>query len=220
MRRAILLLMAALTVAVAPVAASEFVGCNGTLTLSFAPAPAATRTLAVEPVEGYTTVEVYGSFRDLEPMEGPGGAVLAIGGFEFSLAIAGAEPLSVAKKVLVPHRDFGPDPRTIWAGVDSAGERVDGGPLDLVRWTVTFAGRPENVRFSLDPAGLLSCDGFPACGEADVRGMYVGALDVGQHEYLWGLGCAPAVLNPTGEPDLASEGCTLGFAEVGVFAPR
>ncbi|MEZ4387545.1 MAG: hypothetical protein R3D98_08190 [Candidatus Krumholzibacteriia bacterium] len=202
-------------------AASSFCGGNGIMILSFTPGPELTRVANADAdAAGLVTVEVYAVLDQVAPADGPGGVLLAIGGFECELRIAGAEPLAVEKAVLVPHRDFGQRPTQIWAGVSTTGERVDQGPLTLVRWTVRFQGRPHDVRFDLDPAGLLSCKGLAGCAEAGVSAMYAGAIDVAQEGYIFGAGCAPAVLNPTGDPDLTVAPCTVGFADVGIFKPH
>lgn len=204
-----------------PATASEFCGCNGIMTLSFAELPAIERVLEVDAGEhGMVTVDVYLSLDDVHPAEGPGGVMLALGGFECELRITGAEPLSVQKEVLVPHRDFGQRPTQTWVGVSSSGERMDKGALALVKWTVIFKARPENVRFDLDPAGLLSCSNYPCCGEAGASGIYAGAIDVAQEGFLFGTACAPAYLNFDKEPDLAVVPCKLGVDEAGVFKLR
>jgi len=206
---------------VLPAGASEFCGGNGVMTLSFTPLPDVTPTTSMKADDnGLVMVDVYLSLGDVHPAEGPGGVMLALGGFECELRVTGAETLSVQKKILVPHRDFGQRPTQVWVGVSTAGERVDKGPLALVKWTVMFQGRPENVRFDLDPAGLLSCSNYPCCGDAGTTGIYVGAIDVAQEGFLFGTGCAPAYLNPVGEPDLAVVPCTLGVDEAGVFKLR
>jgi len=197
--------------------ASVFCGGNGLVTLSFTPAPEITRVAEAEAGE---PVEVYAILDGVELVDGPGGVVLAMGGFECELRIIGAEPASVDKAVLVPHRDFGQLPTRVWAGFAAEGVRLDRGPVALVRWTVSFDEKPVDVRFELDPEGLLSCAGLEGCLEANVTAIYNGALDVRQESRFFGAGFAPAVLNPTGEPDLAEHPCTVGFAEVGIFKAR
>ncbi|MBD3220097.1 hypothetical protein GF314_02555 [bacterium] len=218
--RAFLILAVGL-VAAGAAAASDFCGGNGIVALSFTEGPEATAITTVEPGEaGLTTVAVHAILDDVTPVDGPGGVVLAIGGFEMALRVTGAEPLSIAKRILVPHRDFGPTPRQIWAGVASDGERIDQGPLPLVAWTVTFTGKVEDVRFDLDPAGLLSCEDLPGCADSGASALYSGAVDVAQEGFLFGAGCMPAVLNPTGEPDLQPVPCTVAVTDVGIFQPR
>ena len=165
-------------------------------------------------------MEVYAVLHDVQPAEGPGGVLLAIGGFECALRVTGAEPLAVTKSIMVPHRDFGQLPERVWAGVSTAGERIDQGPLALVHWTVRFQGRPADVRFDLDPAGLLSCEGMDGCPEAAPSALYIGAVDVGQEGYIFGTGCGPAVLNPAGEPDVDLIPCKATLEDIGVFMPR
>ena len=64
----------------------------------------------------------------------------------------------------------------------------------------------------LDPEGLLSCERTEGCEGCGASAVYVGTIDAGQEGYLFGAGCLPAVLNPTGEPDLTPAPCTLSAA--------
>ncbi len=201
--------------------ASDFCGGNGTVELFFPGVPEATTVSTATPDQvGLTTVEVHAILDDVTPVDGPGGVLLAIGGFEMALRVTGAEPLSIAKRILVPHRDFGPTPSQVWAGVASHGERIDQGPLPLVAWTVTFEGEVEDVRFDLDPSGLLSCEDLTGCAGSGASALYSGAVDVAQEGFLFGAGCAPAVLNPTGEPDVEPVPCKVSASDVGIFQPR
>jgi hypothetical protein len=200
--------------------ASEFCGANGMVKLSFTPGPDITGVREVEPGEGgLTMVTVHAILDDVATVEGPGGRLLAIGGFECALGIEGAEPLAVKKRILVPYRDFGPEPTQVWAGFDIEGQRIDQGPLTIVEWTVTFQGEIADVRFGLDRAGLLSCKDLAGCDESNASALYVGAIDVKQQGFMFGAGYTPAVLNPTGEPDLDPVPCTTSVAEAGIFTP-
>lgn len=197
--------------------ASEFCGGNGVIKLSFTPGPEATRVATAAPGE---PIEVYAILDEVAPAEGPGGLMQTLGGFECELRVTGGEVLSVTKAVLVPHIDFGSRETQVWAGVRTMDVRIDQGPLALVRWTVVLGGEAADVRFDLDPDGLLSCKFKDACMESDASALYVGTMDVAQEGFLFAAGCAPAVLNPSGEPDLAVRPCTLDFTEVGIFKSR
>lgn len=197
--------------------ASDFCGGNGTVKLSFTPGPEATRVSTADAGE---VVEVYAILDDVELVDGPGGVVLALGGFECELRIVGTQPLTVGKTLLLPGQDFGRRPTQVWAGLVSEHARLDRGPLTLIRWTLYFEEKPENVRFELDPEGLLSCSTMKGCPEANVAALYNGSPDARQEGYLFAAGFAPAVLNPTAEPDLAEQPCAVGFADVGIFSSR
>lgn len=208
-----ILILAALAALAGGAAASEFCGGNGVIALSVTETVATTEKTV-------TVLAVTATLTDAVPVEGPGGVLLAIGGFEFALRVTGVEPLGIAKRVLVPHRDFGPTPAQIWAGVDSHGVRIDEGPVDLVTWTVTLPADAQNVRFDLDPTGLLSCKSLAGCPPSGASALYSGAVDVGQEGYLFGAGCRPAVHRPVGEPVLADIPCRVGVDEIGVFKTR
>ena len=198
-------------------AASEFCGGNGVIKLSFTPGPEITRVADAEPG---MPVDVYAVLDEVALAEGPRGVMLTIGAFECELRITGAEVLSVVKTVLLPHIDFGRRETQVWAGMRTLDNRIDQGPLALVRWTVMLGGEADNVRFDLDPAGLLSCEHFEECVGSNASALYIGTVDVGMDGFVFAAGCAPAVLNPTGEPDLTVAPCTLHFTEVGVFKAR
>jgi len=203
-----------------PAAATVFCGCNGEVVLSFTEPPALTSVLEIEPTEGeLTSVDIYAVLDSVVELEGPGGVFLDLGGFELELRVTGAEVHAVDKKVLIPHRDFGARPTQCLVGTIS-GARIVGAPLAMVRWRVLLKGEVQDVRFDLDPAGLLSCDRTPECEGCGASAVYVGSVDAGQEGYLFGAGCVPAVLNPSAKPDLTPAPCSADFAEVGVFEVR
>lgn len=219
MRRIIVILMlgAFALLATVPAGATTFCGCNGEVRLSFTPTPELTPVSEVAPGEGgLTVVDVYAVLDGVAKLEGPRGVFLDLGGYELELRITGAVPLSLAKKHLIPYRDFGGRPTQCLVGI-VPGERIVDGPLALVMWQVIFQGEVADVRFDLDPAGLLSCERTPDCDGCGASAVYVGTMDAGQEGYLFGAGCVPAVLNPTGEPDLTPAPCTVPAATVGVY---
>ncbi len=222
MRRSIIaaILVAGLVVAAVPAAATIFGGCNGDISMSFTAAPDLTSLTEVAPGEGgLTVVEVYAVLDGVDELEGPRGVFLDLGGYELELRVSGAKALAVEKQHLIPYRDFAGRPTQCLVGT-VPGERVVGGPLALVKWKVMFQGEVADVRFDLDPSGLLSCDRTEGCPGCDASMVYVGTVDAGQEGYLFGAGCMPAVLNPTGEPDLTPAPCTVGHADVGVYELR
>jgi hypothetical protein len=209
-----------LPLATAPAAASTFCGCNGEVALSFTPAPELTAVLEQAPdAQGLTRVEVHAVLVDVAELEGPRGVFQDLGGYELELRITGAEPLSVSKQHLIPYRDFGARPTQCLVGT-TPGEPVVGQPLALVKWQLVFQGEVEDVRFDLDPAGIISCERTPGCEGSGASAMYVGTVDARQEGYIFAAGARPAVLNPTGEPELEPQPCTRGFAEVGVYQER
>jgi hypothetical protein len=203
-----------------PAAASTFCGCNGEVALSFTSPPELTRVAEVAPAEnGLIIVEVHAVLVDVAELEGPRGVFLDLGGFEMELRVSGAEPLAIAKEHLIPFRDFGGRPTQCVVGT-SPGQPVTKGPLALVKWRVTFQGAVEDVRFDLDPAGLISCERTEGCEGSGASVMYVGTVEAGQENYIFAAGCLPAVLNPTGEPDLDPVPCVISHEDVGVYQPR
>jgi hypothetical protein len=215
-----LVLYAVAPLAAAPAGASTFCGCNGDVALSFAPAPEIVAVLEQAPDDAdLVSVEVHAVFVDVERLEGPRGAFLDLGGYELELRITGAEPLNVTKQHLIPFRDFGARPTQCLVGT-VPGERLVDGPLAVVKWRVTFQGEVSDVRFDLDPAGLLSCERTEGCEGSGASVVYVGTVDAGQEGYIFAAGCRPAVLNPTGDAELDAIPCTRSHAEVGVYERR
>ena len=213
----ILIVTVVVTLMALPAAATVFCGCNGEVVISFTEPPATTSVLEAEPGEhGLIIVDVYAVLDDVAELEGPGGVFLDLGGFELELRVVGGEVQGVEKTILMPHRDFGARPTQCLVGT-YPGERIVGGPLVLCRWQVVLKGEVQDVRFDLDPAGLLSCDRTPECEGCGASMVYVGTPDAHQESYLFGAGCVPAVLNPTKKPDLTTAPCKADFADVGVF---
>ena len=216
-----MLIVTLLIVAAAlPAAATEWCGCNGNIHLSFSGGPQIEQVAEMAPgQQGLTIVSVYAILDDVTAVEGPGGVFLALGGFELDLRITGAKPATVAKNILIPHHDFGSRSTQCRVGA-SEGQKIVGGPLALCQWIVTFTGDVADVRFDLDPAGMPTCDGIPGCNEAGASGVYVGTIDSRQEGMLMGTGCVPAMLNPSGEPNLEPVPCAQGVDAVGLFHTR
>jgi hypothetical protein len=210
---------AVLLVVALPATATVFCGGNGNVHLSFTEGPELQSVHHVETTaDGVVMVDVYAVLQDVVRVDGPGGAMVSLGGFELDLRITGAEPQAIEKKVLIPHRDFGGRPTQCLVGTHP-GEKIMGTSLPLVRWRVVLSGELADVRFDLDPAGLHSCATTAGCPESGASALYVGTPDAGQENYLFGAGCMPAVLNPSGEPTLELVPCTASVAAIGVFQP-
>ena len=77
--------------------------------------------------------------------------------------------------------------------------------------------RPEDVVLRLDPEAMHSCKPTGRCAESGAQAIYAGTVDASQLGMLFGAGCVPGHVNPTGEPDLTPITGDLGYAEVGLF---
>lgn len=214
--------MVALCLAAAlPASASVWCGENGLVRFSFAPGDSLAETMTTgEPEGGMTIVDVSAWLTGVDPVARDGDAFLRVGGAELRLKITGAEGTVVAQEFPDPKAlNVGPAPGHVAVGFHP-GERLSGGSLVLVRWKVLFKGRPTNVRFGLDPAGLRSCATMEGCPGAGTQALYAGADAANQMDCLFGAGYVPAWLNPTGEPDRTPVTGSSGWREVGVFQAR
>ena len=200
-----------------PATASEFCGGNGVVKLAFADTPGLPATETASPDQtGMTTVDVWAVLDEVDRVEGPGGVMLAIGGFELTLDVQGAEPIILEKEILLPYRDFGQSQAECRVGTHP-GQPFTDGRLALVRWRVGFQGEVSDVVFDLAPDGAASCATLEGCPGSGCRALYAGTVESRQEGFLFGAGSRPAVLNPTQDPDLAVRSCTVGWREVGVF---
>jgi len=200
--------------------ASHFCGGNGMVKLSFTAGPELEAAKTVEPGEGgMTTVQVWAVLEDVVPLEGPMGAFLALGGFELELVVEGAEFTITEKKIDIPHRDFGATVAQCRVG-SVPGEPIVDGRLVLCHWTVLFTGEVSDVRFSLNPKGIPTCNGDEDCDASGASAIYVGSVDSGQEGEIFGAGQVPAVLNPSGKLKVKAVPFEVGFEEVGRYKPR
>jgi hypothetical protein len=212
--------VAVLLLAGGPAAATVFCGGNGLVKLSFSAGP------ELQPVaevaagqDGVTSVQVWAVLDEVVPVEGPLGALLALGGFELGLQVQGAEATVVEKVIDMPFRDFAESKALCRVGTVPGEPFVDG-RLVLCHWTVLLKGEVRNVRFSLDPEGMPSCDGIEDCAGSGASAVYAGAIDAGQENHLFAAGQVPAYLNPEGTPDILPEPCYVDFREVGIYTER
>ncbi len=219
-RRLPLALVAGLLIALVggqPAAASEFCGGNGVVKLAFADTPELPAVQTATPDQtGMTVVDVWAVLDDVERVEGPGGVFLAIGGFELTLAVHGAEATILEKEIAFPYRDFGASKAECRVGTHP-GQPFTEGRLTLVRWRVGFPGEVSDVVFDLAPDGAASCATLAGCPQSGCHALYAGTVESRQEGFLFGAGSRPAVLNPTAEPDLAVDPCTVGWREAGIF---
>jgi len=206
--------------AAGPAAATVFCGGNGVVKLSFTPGPELQPVATVAPdADGVLQVQVWAVLDEVAQVEGPGGVFLTVGGFELGLVVTGAEATIVGKTIDIPHRDFATKPSECRGGT-VPGELLKDGRLVLCHWTVALPQDARDVRFGLDPAAVPSCANLEGCPPDGVFAGYVGTIDANQENYFFGAGYAPAVLNPSAEPELAPVPCAVEYAEVGIFKAR
>ncbi len=207
--------------AAGPAAASIWCGENGVVRFSFAPGDSVQETLVTgEPENGLTIVEVAAWLSDVTPVARQGDAFLRVGGVELKLVITGAEGQVIGQEFPDPRAlNVGPAPGHLAVGYNP-GLRLRDGRVLLARWKVLFQGRPQDVRFGLDAAGVKSCATMEGCPGSGTPALYAGADSANQMDCLFGAGYVPAWLNPTGEPDRTPVHGTMSYADVGVFKAR
>ncbi|MFO7653257.1 MAG: hypothetical protein R6X25_05475 [Candidatus Krumholzibacteriia bacterium] len=203
-----------------PAGATDWCGLNGVIRLSFAPDSVQT-TAQVDPdPEGMTVVDLHALLTDVEPVQRDGEAFLAIGAFELTLEIEGADGHVTEQtfpwRVLSVGRSAG----ECVVGIAQSGRLNSGGPTLLVNWKLMFPGPVEDVVFRLDPAGVPSCVTTEGCAESGAQAIYVGSLPSGQVKDMFGTGQAPAFLNPTQEPEVEVVAGEPTWRDFGIYEPR
>ncbi len=200
--------------------ATEWCGENGLVRFSFAAGDSLVEVLKTgEPENGVTLVEVYAWLTDVDPVAKDGDRFLRVGGFELRLTIEGAEGFILKQDFPTKVLNVGRKTGEVVAGLQP-GQRLVDGRTFLVHWQVMFQGRPENVRFGLDPDGAASCGTIEGCPEAGPQMLYVGVESGDQLGDAFGGGYVPAWLNPTGEPDRTPVRGKQSYAEVGRYQKR
>jgi len=156
----------------------------------------------------------------VEPVARDGDAFLRVGGAELKLTMSGAQGTVISQEFPDPRAlNVGPAPGHLAVGFHP-GQRLSGGNVLLVRWKVLFQGRPANVRFGLDPAGLRSCATLAGCPGTVTQALYAGADSANQMDCLFGAGYVPAWLNPEGASDREPVTGKASWRDVGVFQAR
>jgi len=217
---AFLLLAAVTSLAPDPAAASVWCGENGVVKLRFGDTADGPSVLVAEPDElGLTRVTVSAWLTEVDPMALNGEAFLMIGGYELQLVVTGAEPLAVRKILPEGIVDLAQEPVGCLVGLNRA-VRLSTAGVKLVGWEITFKGGADDVGFSLKPEGILTCGTTPGCPGTGTRALYIGSADAQMLSEVFGAGCAPAYLNPAGEPDLAVQRGTSSWQDVGRFEAR
>jgi hypothetical protein len=204
-----------------PAAASVWCGENGLIRFSFAVGDSLVEIGTTgEPQGGVTLVDVAAWLTDVDAVARNGDAFLRLGGAELTLVITGAEASIIGQEFPdAKALNVGSAPGQLAVGFHP-GLRISEGRVLLARWKVLFQGRPANVRFGLDPAGLKSCATLAGCPEAGTQALYAGADTANQLDCLFGAGYVPAWLNPTGTPDTAPVTGKASWRDVGVFQAR
>ncbi len=199
------------------VAQAEWCGENGVVRLSFTQEGELQSVATATPNEtGLTMVDLYVFLDDVDPVEHAGERFLNVGGFELKLKIEGSEASILEQGFPEKIMNVGPETGWCLVGIDG-GAQIKDGRAYLMRWKIAFPGKPENVVFSLDPAGVVSCHQIPECSESGIQALYVGTLPSKQAGLLVGAGCVPAYLNWDGEPDLTPIHSKVSWTELGVL---
>lgn len=211
------LMMSAL---VATAGTSPWCGENGLIRFSFVAGDSLVSVWHTEAgVNGVTEVDLYAWLTDVDPVARKGEAFLRVGGAEFKLSITGAEGFITLQEFPGETLNVGQGSGTVAVGY-APGQRLQNGRTELVHWRIMFQGRPENVRFGLDPAGLVSSRTVPECDASGTQAMYAGAPAANMIDVMFGAGYVPAWLNPAGEPDQQPVVGDQSWRDVGVFAAR
>ncbi len=203
-----------------PAVATTWCGENGLVRFSFTAGDSLVPVLDSGPAAGgVTRIDLYAWLTDLDRVKHEGEALTALGAYELSLDIAGAEAYILKQELPAEGFNVGKAQGTIAYGL-SSGLSLSAGKVMLAHWQIMFQGRPENVRFGLDPQGLQSCAKTEGCPEAGAQALYVGSASSNQLNMMFGAGYVPAWLNPQGEPDLTPVRGNSPWQKVGVFEPR
>lgn len=203
-----------------PAAASYWSGENGVIRFSFAEGDSLQPVLHAEPDgNGLLRVDLWVWLTDVEPMARNGEAVLAVGGFELELVVEGAEAFVSGKEYPGEGINVAQDQWGCIMGLNPNPRLKEGRAL-LVKYELLFQGRPADVRFSMRPEGIISCGTVEGCPGSGTRALWIGPVEADMLSEIFGAGCVPAWLNPTGEPDLTPERGSSGWREVGRFEPR
>ncbi|MFH2053789.1 MAG: hypothetical protein ABIK96_15135 [bacterium] len=203
-----------------PAAASHWCGENGLVRFSFVEGDSLVSVLdSGEPQGGVTRVDLYAWLTDVDAVANDGEALLAIGGYELTLDIQGAEAFILEQTFPEEGLNVGVGSGVVAYGI-TRGQRLEQPGTLLVHWKLMFQGRPENVRIGLDGSELLSCQRTEGCQGTGTQALYIGSASSNQLNYLFGAGYVPAWLNPVGELDTTAVRGTSTWQDVGIFQAR
>jgi hypothetical protein len=208
-------LLLVLAVLAQPAAASTWCGENGVLRLVFAVDDSLSSVARVEPGEhDLTAVELQVWLEEVAPVAIAGEAFLALGGYEFQLVVEGAEAMVKGHQLAAGAMNMAKGTLAYLVGMQQPLKIKEGRAL-LGTWQLLFRGSPSDVRITVAPEGVHSCADCEGCAGSGTRGLYVGTIDSGQIGEIFGAGCVPAWLNPTGEPDLTPLRGDASWQDVG-----
>ncbi len=203
-----------------PARATVWCGENGLIRFSFSEGDSLVSVLDNGPAEnGVTRIDLYAWLTDVDGVKHDGEVLTALGAFELSLEITGAEAFILKQEFPSEGFNVGQGQGNIAFGLHS-GLGFKHGRTLLVHWQIMFQGRPENVRFGLDPEKLVSCAKTEGCSDGHPQALYVGSASSNLLNMMFGAGYQPAWLNPTAEPDCTPVHGHGTWQEVGVFKPR
>jgi hypothetical protein len=220
--RRLLVTAVLLTAVLLPVSAGATVWCgeNGLFRFSFVEGDSMVTVLHTEkPVGEVTFLEVYGWLTDVDPVSREGEFFLHVGGFELQLTIEGAEAYILEQNFPSEVLNIGKEIGQIAAGMYPE-QKIRDGKVLLVTWKVLIKGPVENVRFGLDPTGLMSCAEIKGCAKSEPPALYVGNESSRLEGLMVGAGYGPSWVNPTGDPDQTPVTSKQSWEEVGIFTAR
>ncbi|RKZ19360.1 hypothetical protein DRQ50_02190 [bacterium] len=196
--------------------ASTWCGENGVIRFSFDQDDTTSTTLQVEPDDqGVTRVTVRVWLTDVDPVALDGVSCEAIGGYEFKLLIEGAEVFITNVALPEDAMNLVGKHLTYVVGLrKSLG--INDGKVLLGTWQLAFQGQPSNVRLGIAPEGVMSCADMSGCHESGTRALYIGSSEAGQLEMIFGAGCQPAWINPTGDVATTAERGASTWQDVGL----
>ncbi len=203
-----------------PAAASHWCGENGLVRFSFVEGDSLVSVAdSGDPQGGVTRVDLFAWLTDVAPVANDGEALLAIGGYELTLDIQGAEAFILEQTFPEEGLNVGARSGSVAYGITHGQGLGQAGTL-LVHWKLMFQGRPENVRIGLDGSELISCGRTEGCPGSGTQALFIGSASSNQLNLLFGAGYVPAWLNPTGEPDTSPVRGTSTWQDVGIFEAR
>jgi hypothetical protein len=221
LRRSLLTLVLA-GVFLLPVSAGASLWCgdNGVIRFSFVEGDSLVTVLNVpEPENGVSFFDVYAWLTDIDPVAQDGEAFINVGGVEMKLDITADEVFILEQDFPTEALNLGKELGHVAAGFHPE-QRIRDGQVLLVRWKIMIQGKPENVRFGLDPSGLMSCRDLRGCRKSEPPALYVGGESSRQSGVIIGAGYVPSWINPTGEPDQTPVTGKQSWRDVGVFQAR
>lgn len=217
---AVVALALVLSVPAGSVQATVWCGENGMVRFSFVAGEDLVDVYeSPDPVGGVTRVDVYAWLTDVDLVAHEGEQMLRMGGFELELTIDGAEGFILSQEFSEKALNVGSKKGSIAVGL-VPGQRLQEGRSLLVKWKVMFQGRPQNVRFGLNPQGAGTCLKSAECAEDEPAMIYVGVQSGGRFGDMFGAGYVPGWLNPTGEPDRTPFHAQKSYADIGLYQKK